>query len=409
MSKYVIIGNSAAAAGAVEGIRQVDKEGDITIISAESHHSYSRPLISYLLQKKTDLERMKYRPERFYDENGCDIIYKTVAKAIDPKEKSVYLSTGEKISYERLLVAAGSSPFLPPMPGYEQVKNKFSFSCLDDALALERELKPSARVLIIGAGLIGLKCAEGIFDRVGSVTVIDLAPRVLPSILDEEASELVKAHLEEKGLRFILGDSVAEFSNGMAVLKSGASCGFDILVTAVGVRANTALVKEAGGDCGRGISIDKCCKTTLPDVFAAGDCAEGTDLVSGEKKVLALLPNAYMQGHCAGINMAGGQESFETAMAMNAMGLFGLHLMTAGAYEGECFISRDGGLKKLFYKDKRLAGFIIIGDTAAAGIYTALIREKTPLESIDFDLICQKPTLMAFSKEKRAELLGGVV
>ena len=409
MSKYVIIGNSAAAVGAVEGIRSTDTSGDITIVSSESHHTYSRPLISYLLQKKTDLSRMKYRPDSFYDENCCDIIYKTVVTALDPEKKCVYLSTGKNLSYEKLLVAAGSTPFVPPMTGLDAVKKKFSFSCLDDALALEKELGRSSRVLIIGAGLIGLKCAEGILDRVGSVTVVDLAPRVLSSILDEESSAMVRTHLEEKGIRFLLDDSVAEFSGSRAVLQSGVTLGFDILVTAVGVRANASLVKNAGGECGRGIIIDERCQTGLADVYAAGDCAEGTDLVTGQRRVLALLPNAYMQGHCAGVNMAGGGETFNTAMAMNSMGLFGLHMMTAGSYEGECYVSRDGGLKKLFYKDDRLVGFIVIGDTSSVGIYTSLIRNKTPLSSIDFDLICQKPTLMAFSKERRAELLGGAV
>ena len=352
---------------------------------------------------------MKYRSDSFYDENCCDIIYKTVVTSLDPEKKCVYLNTGKKLSYEKLLVAAGSSPFVPPMTGLENVEKKFSFACLDDALALESELKRSSRVLIIGAGLIGLKCAEGILNRVSSVTVVDLAPRVLSSILDEEASAVVQTHLEEKGLRFILGDSVAEFSGGRAVLKSGTTLGFDILVTAVGVRANSSLVKDAGGDCGRGVSIDERCQTSLPGVYAAGDCAEGADLVTGEHRVLALLPNAYMQGHCAGVNMAGGEEAFNTAMAMNSMGLFGLHMMTAGSYEGDCYVSREGGLKKLFYKDNRLVGFIVIGDTSSVGIYTSLIRNKTPLDSIDFELICEKPTLMAFSKEKRAELLGGAV
>lgn len=409
MSKYVIIGNSAAAIGAVEGIRSTDKQGSITIVSAEGQHVYSRPLISYLLLKKTDLTRMKYRPDSFYDENGCDIIYQTEATAIDPKEKSVLLCTGKKLSYEKLMIATGSSPFLPPMSGIEQVEKRFSFSCLDDALALQKTIKRSSRVLIIGAGLIGLKCAEGILDRVSSVTVLDLAPRVLSSILDEDSSAMVQAHLEEKGLLFILGDSVKEFSSGRALLQSGQSVGFDILVTAVGVRANISLIKDAGGACGRGISVDERCKTSLPDIFAGGDCTESTDLVSGQTRVLALLPNAYMQGHCAGVNMAGGEETFDKAMAMNSMGLLGLHMMTAGIYEGECYVSREGGLKKLFYKENRLVGFIILGDTSAAGIYTSLIRDKTPLDSIDFDLICQKPTLMAFSKEKRAKLLGGAV
>ena len=407
MSKYVIIGNSAAAIGCVEGIRSVDSTGDITIVSSEEHHVYSRPLISYLLQKKTDLKRMKYRPESFYDENHCDIIYKNTAASIDPEKKSVYLSTGRSLSYEKLLVAVGSSPFIPPMAGLESVPKRFAFSCLDDALALEKALTPTSRVLIIGAGLIGLKCAEGISGMAGSITIVDMSPRVLSSILDEDSSKIVQQHLEEHGLKLILSDSVDSFAGGRAILKSGQSVDFDILVTAVGVRANISLVKDAGGECGRGITIDSSCKTSLPEVYAAGDCTESVDVVTGQTRVMALLPNAYMQGYCAGRSMAGDAEAgFTNAMPMNSIGLFGLHIMTAGSYEGETYDSYDNCFKRLFYKDNRLVGFIIAGDTSKTGIYTSLIRNRVPLDTIDFPLICERPTLMAFSKETRKEFLG---
>ena len=184
MKRYVIIGNGTAAVGCIEGIRSVDKTGDVTVISGEKHHVYSRPLISYYLEGKTDLERMKYRPDGFYEENGCRVLSGVRAAAIDPANKTVVLDNGGSVEYDALCVATGSRPFVPPFAGLDTVENKFSFMTLDDALALESALAPDCRVLIVGAGLIGLKCAEGIFDRVGSVTVCDLADRVLSSILD---------------------------------------------------------------------------------------------------------------------------------------------------------------------------------------------------------------------------------
>lgn len=130
------------------------------------------------------------------------------------------------------------------------MKKQFTFMSLDDARKLEAALTPEARVLIVGAGLIGLKCAEGIFDRVGSLTVVDLADRILPSILDETGSHMIQEYLEKKGIRFYLSDSVAEFTDGRACLKSGGAVDFDLLVMAVGVRPNVELVKEAGGAVG---------------------------------------------------------------------------------------------------------------------------------------------------------------
>ena len=405
---YVIIGNSAAAIGCVEGIRSVDKTGGITLLSRERFHTYSRPLISYLLEGKTDLERMKYRPDSFYQDMGVDARLGVAVTAIRPREHKVVCATGEEIPYDKLLVATGSAPFVPAIQGLEEVERKFTFLSLEDAQALEAALTPESRVFILGAGLIGLKCAEGIAKRVKSVDIADLAPQVLSSILDETAARRVQAHLERQGLRFHLGDTAVRFEQGRAFLKSGGTVDFDILVAAVGVRPNVALVQEAGGQVRKGIVTDDTDLTTLPDVYAAGDCCESADLTTGEHRVLALLPNAYLQGECAGKNMAGSPARFDQAVAMNAMGLFGLHLITAGSYRGEALVQEDGGdYKAFFVEDGLLKGYILVGDCLEnAGVYTALIRERTPLSAVDFGLLRQHPRFAAFSRERRREMFG---
>lgn len=406
---YVIIGNSAAAVGCVEGIRQADKTGSITILSNEPHHTYSRPLISYLIYGKTDEDRMKYRPDDFYTKNGCTALLGVTATKIDKDNKQVILDDGATVPYDKLLVATGSKPFVPPMQGLDKVKNAFTFMTLDSAKALDAALTPESRVLIVGAGLIGLKCAEGIAKKASSITVVDLANRILPSILDEEGSAMMQKHIESKGVTFVLGDSVKEFTENTAELNGGATLEFDIVVLCVGVRPNVELVKDAGGTVGRGIATDEFCRTDIPDVYAAGDCSESLDITDGACKVLALLPNAYMQGETAGLHMAGTEKPYNKALAMNAIGFFGLHIITAGCYQGEEFVKRgkDGKTyKKLVYADNRLKGYILIGDIARAGIYTALIREQTPLDTIDFDLIRERPQLMAFSHKERAQKLS---
>ena len=408
--RYVIIGGSAAAIGCIEGVRSVDKTGEIILITGETEWNYSRPLISYLLEGKTTRDKMWCRPDSFFTRNGVTVKAGVLATALDAGDRTVRLSTGERLAYDRLLAATGSRPFVPPIPGLETVERTFCFQTLSDASALAEALRPESRVLILGAGLTGVKCAEGIRGLCAQIAIADLAPRVLPAVLDDTAAAMVQARMEEKGVRFYLNDSAAAFRGNTARLQSGTELEFDVLVTAVGVRPNTQLVADAGGAVDRGILVDGGCATTLPDVYAAGDCAQGYDAVSGEKRMLPLWPNAVLQGETAGINMAGGRADYTQGIALNASGVFGLHMVTAGSYEGESFtVQRDGSYKRLVTADGVLKGVIMVGDVSRAGIYTDLIRKKKLLSEIDFDLIRESPQLMAFSQKDRRVQLGGEV
>ena len=410
MKHYVIVGNGTAAAGCIEGIRSRDPSGTVTVISEERHPVYCRPLISYLLEGKTQISRMGYRSGDFYDNMGCTVLYGRKAVHIHPEEKQVGLDDGTAVPYSELCLAAGSAPFVPPFEGLESVRNAYSFMTLDDALRLDKALRPDSRVLIMGAGLIGLKCAEGIAARAGSVTVCDLADRVLSSILDAESAAMMQKHLEAHGIRFFLKDSAVRFGENTAVMRSGAVIPFDLLVLAVGVRPNAALMREIGGGIGRGILVDGQMKTSVEHIFAAGDCTESFDLSSGQQRVMAILPNAYLQGHAAGVNMAGGCETFDRAIPMNSIGFFGLHAMTAGSCEGTCYEEKtDGTLKRLFQKDGLLKGFLLIGCGDRAGIYTSMIREQIPLSSVDFESLKKCAATAAFPAELRRKMFGGVV
>ena len=408
--RYVIIGGSAAAIGCIEGVRSVDKTGEIILITGETEWNYSRPLISYLLEGKTTRDKMWCRPDSFFTRNGVTVKAGVLATTLDAGDRTVRLSTGERLAYDRLLAATGSRPFVPPILGLETVERTFCFQTLSDASALAEALRPESRVLILGAGLTGVKCAEGIRGLCAQIAIADLAPRVLPAVLDDTAAAMVQARMEEKGVRFYLNDSAAAFRGNTARLQSGTELEFDVLVTAVGVRPNTQLVADAGGAVDRGILVDGRCATTLPDVYAAGDCAQGYDAVSGEKRMLPLWPNAVLQGETAGINMAGGRADYTQGIALNASGVFGLHMITAGSYEGESFtVQRDGSYKRLVTADGVLKGVIMVGDVSRAGIYTDLIRKKKPLSEINFDLIRESPQLMAFSQKDRRVQLGGEV
>ena len=415
MKKYVIIGNGIAAAGCIEGIHSTDSNSKIIVVSEEKHPVYCRPLISYYLEGRTDLQRMKYRSDDFYEKMGCDVLYGRKAVKIDKETKTIVLDDGTVLPYSAVCTAAGSVPFVPTFAGLESVKNKFSFMTIYDTLSLEAALNKNSRVLIIGAGLIGLKCAEGLRDRVKSVTVCDLANRILSSILDNECASIMQKHLETNGISFLLSDSAERFDGNTAFMKSGKTVSFDVLVLAVGVRANTSLVEDAGGEVNRGIIVNERMETSIADVYAAGDCTEGEDISLGGKRVLALLPNAYMQGRCAGINMTGENAVFDNAIPMNSIGFFGLHVMTAGSY----FNKAEGGemyeektkdfLKRLFIRDGLLTGYIIIGNTERAGIYTSLIRERIPLSTVNLELLKKNTTFAAFTQESRINMFGGAV
>ena len=411
--KYVIIGNGPAAVSCIEGIRSRDKDGGITVISKENHPAYFRPLISYYLEGKSKAENISCRNADFYEANGCEVVNGT-AVTIDKEAQTVTLDSGDKIAYDKLCICTGSSPFVPPMQGLETVENKFTFLTIDDSYAIEKAINKDSRVLIIGAGLIGLKCAEGLRDRVQSVTVCDLAPRVLSSILDDECAAIVQRHLENCGIAFSLGNTADHFDDNTAHMKDGSVIDFDVLVLALGVRPNIGFFKDAGGECGRAIIVDNSMQTSEKNIYAAGDCVEQYDISFGDKRIMALLPNANIGGHTAGVNMAGGDSLFDNAVPMNSIGFWGLHMMTAGTYandEGAEMLEEkgDNSIKRFFIKDNRLIGFIIIGDVKSAGIYTNLIRTKADIAAFDLDVLTKNATLLPFGENYRRKKLRGVV
>lgn len=407
MKKYVIIGNSAAAIGTVQGIREVDKDGSITIISDEKHHTYSRPLISYWLEGKVEDKNMYYREKDFYKKNNVETkLGKRVTKI---NNSSVVLDDGEELQYDKLMVATGSKPFVPPMEGLDKVKNKFTFMTWDSVKEIKKKVKKDTKVLIIGAGLIGLKAAEALYHLEADITVVDLADRILPSILDVKAGQIMQKWIEDKGTKFILGTSAEKFEEKSVLLKNGETVDFDLLILAVGVRPNTELVAEAGGKVNRGIVTDLTQLTSIPNVYAAGDCTESYDISSDTEKILALLPNAFMQGEVAGKNMAGKETYYLNAIPMNAIGFYGLHIISAGSYDGDEFVQTDGtNYKKLVFKDGTLKGYILMGDVARAGIYTSLIKEQIPLDTVDMEVLKNKPQMLMFGKARREEKLAGI-
>ncbi|KJS87980.1 MAG: pyridine nucleotide-disulfide oxidoreductase [Peptococcaceae bacterium BICA1-8] len=416
---YVIIGNSAAAVGAVEGIRRVDKHNPITLISDEPYHTYSRPLISYLLAGKVTEEKMLYRGQDFYEKNNVTTLLGQKAIAIDTDSKAVKLENNKVIIYDKLLIATGGTPFIPPMDGLEK-KNVFTFIKMADVKAISDVVVAGNKAVIIGAGLIGLKAAEGLASLGVDVTIVELANRVLSAILDEEGADIVQKNLEKRGIKFELNTSVKAITGGEeaqgVTLSNGKALPADLVVVAVGVRPNTEVVESSKITVNRGIVIDEKCQTSIENVYAAGDVAEGYDLIFAQNRVLPILPNAYCQGETAGLNMAGSESIFSGGFAMNSIGFYGLPMITAGIVkpEGDGYevlvkmVPEQNLYKKIILKDNIVVGFIYLNEVDRAGIITGLIREKTNVSDFKQELLKDSFGYIDLpQKLRRSKLLKG--
>jgi NAD(P)H-nitrite reductase large subunit len=235
-------------------------------------------------------------------------------------------------------------------------------------------------------------------------------------ILDDQAAAPVQKRLEENGITFHLGITaekvVGDEKVEKVVLKDGTELPCDVLVMGVGVRPNVAEAKAAGVEVNRGIIVDEAMRTNVPDIYAAGDVTEGVDIITGERKIMALWPNAYAQGRAAAFDMCGSKDDFDGVFPMNAVGFFGLSMITAGVQGGEGIEvqmkrnEQTGATRRFFVKDDKLVGMILVGDVDRAGIYTYLISEKIPLSSLDKALTDDNFGLNALGYEKMKERIS---
>ncbi len=418
--KYLIIGASAAGLAAAESIRKADNSGEITILTKEAYLPYSRPSISYYLKGVVNEKDMYLRKPSFYKENKINVVTEANVTAID-KENKVVKAGRKSYSYDKLCIAAGSKPFVPPMKNVEGKKNALTFLDLASTKAVKRLADAQTRAVVIGAGLIGMKAAEGLSEVCKSVDVVELAPRVLPSILDEKSAKSVKAHLEANGIKFHLENTVTEAKtkNGRitdVILKSGDVLPCELVILAVGVRPETELAEKAGLQVNREIITNPdTMQTSDKDIYAAGDCTVSVDMLDGSNKIIALWPNAVQQGTAAGNQMAGGSLETGSTYSVNAIDFFGLRICTCGLInaKGEQYsdkIKTEGNsYKRLVFENNRLVGFVLINSSENAGIYTSLIANKVNLSVIQTDIM-DSPSLFMFDKETRtAKLTGGMV
>lgn len=417
--KYVIIGASAAGLAAAEAIRKADTQGTITVLTEEAYMPYSRPSISYYLKGKVKESDMALRKPNFYREKKIDIVKNAKATAIDT-EKKVVKAGRKSYPYDKLCLCTGSKPFVPPMENVKGKTNALTFLDLKAVKDVKAIANEKTRAVVIGAGLIGMKAAEGLVKICKSVDVVELSPRVLPSILDVKSAKQVKKHLENNGIRFHLENTVVRAtSKGKQItavtLKNGKKLSCDLLILAVGVRPQTELAEKAGLAVDRGIITDtETMQTSNPDIYAAGDCCVSVDMLDGSKKIIALWPNAVHQGNVAGAQMAGADITVGGTYSVNAIDFFGLRICTCGLInaQGEQYsdkITQHGdSYKRLVFEGDKLVGYVLINSSVNAGLYTNLISNQISLDTLQGDIM-DDPSIFMFDKETRiTKLRGGV-
>ncbi len=418
--KYIIIGASAAGLACAEQIRKEDKDGTITVFTKENYPPYSRPSISYYLKGAVKESGMYLRKNSFYKTNGIEIITGVEIESIDRQAKTVKAGR-KKYSYDKLCICTGSKPFIPPMKNVSGKSNAMTFLDLESVKKIKTKADKNTRAVVIGAGLIGMKAAEGLSKICKSVDVVELAPRVLPSILDEKSAVSVKKYLEAQGhIKFHLERTVAQAKSSSdritsVILDSAEELACDLLILAVGVRPETALAEKAGLEVNRGIITDPgTMQTSDENIYSAGDCTVSEDMLDGSRRVIALWPNAVNQGIAAGSQMAGGSIRIDGSYSVNAIDFYGLRICTCGlinakggAYSDRIIRNGDS-YKRLIFADGRLVGYVLINSSENAGIYTSLIERRVNLQALTGD-IAAVPQPFIFNKTERDKRMKGAI
>ncbi len=418
--RYLILGNGAAAINAVEAICGRDGQGTIALIAREAEHTYSRPLITYRLAGAVGQDGMDYRGRDFYDAHGVEAHLGLEAVKVETDAQEVLCGEGSRFCFEKLLIATGGTPIRPPLPGLE-AQGVFSFTTWADERAVEQYLsaRKIRRAVVLGGGLIGLKCVEALHRRGVPVSLVELAERILPTTFDAEASYLAENALARAGVEVRTGLTVEKViarrgAVTAVVLTDSSWVDCELLVLAIGVRPELSLVAGSAIRIERGIVVDDHMATGVAGIYAAGDVAQAADALTGESRPVPILPVAARQGRVAGANMAGGDVRYDGALAMNAVDVLGLPTISVGQTveaEGDEVLSRTdeqaGTYRKLVLRGNRVVGAIFIGKIDRAGIFTGLIRTRLDVGPFKELLLGDEFGLLSLPAAYRAHMVSG--
>jgi nitrite reductase (NADH) large subunit len=369
-------------------LRRIAPADAVTVIADEAQPFYSKVLLSYFLGDRIPYENMMLSSAEALREEGIELRTGTQAVRVDAAARTVTVTGGERIPYDRLLLATGGSPAKPPVEGLD-LPGVFTLWSHDDSVNLKGWVNEGQRAVVIGAGLVGLKTAQAFVQRGLAVTVVEMMHGILPQVLAKEDADRAQRVLESKGLSFRMGTGLGRISGEGRVqrveLTDGSSLECDVLVVATGVRPNLSLARSAGVAAGRGILVDEYLQTNVAGIYAAGDVAEGWDVARGRKLPNPTWGNAAEQGRVAAHNMAGRRKPFSGAVTMRTFTFLGFSMATLGITQPEGDYIRvktytdpsTGDYRKLVLMGDQLIGAVAMGDIRMAGVWRGLIARRS--------------------------------
>lgn len=392
--KYIIIGGSIAGLSAAKAIRESDFRTDITMLSEEKTRAYYRPMIPFLIDaNEVDITfagdpAEKYRISMIYEK----------AKGLDTQAKNVIANSGKKYHYDKLLIATGSRPVFPDIKGMKG-EGVFPLRTMNDALSIKEYAKGKKNAVVLGGGFVGIKAATSLHHAGLKVTIVEKLDQILFGRMDRRGAQIISTVVKDSGITVINKDSISDIirhagSIRSVKLLSGKNVDADLLIVAAGTKPNVDFMEDAGIKINKGILINESLQTNVPDIYAAGDVVEYTDLSTGFSSLSALWTNAEEMGRIAGRNMAGAGLKYRGFLSvMNSTDIFSIPVTSLGLIEPEGkdyeIIVEDNidSYRKLVFRGDILVGAIFIGEFVKAGIYTNLIKNRIAIGKLKEEAI----------------------
>lgn len=388
--RHLILGNGPAGVIASELLRKHAPGDDITLLGAEPGPPYSRMAIPYLLSGKIEEAGTHLRKEPGWFERLRVRLVSGRAFSVDTAAGLVWLEDGKSLPFDRLLVATGSVPIQPPIPGIglPGVHTCWTLADARDILALARQ---GARVVQLGAGFIGCIILEALASRGVALSVVEMGDRMVPRMMNEAAGGMIRRWVERRGIAVFTSTRIEAIERAGGALEvelsSGRRLQADLVIVAAGVKPNVDFLRASGIACQRGVLTDDRMRSSQPPVYAAGDCAEAFDAVTGKPVVSAIQPNAAEQAAVAAVNMAGGEARLRGVPTINVLDTLGLVSTSFGRWEGvpggEHVEQRDDErfrYLRLEFDGDVLIGANTVGHTEHVGLLRGLVEGRVALK-----------------------------
>ena len=395
-TKYLVVGSSHAALEAAAAIRMHDAEGRLTVLTRDTHLPYSPTVLPYVVSGKSKPQDIPLRREDYFASQRIDYRRGCALKALHVARNVAELADGSEIAYEKVLLATGASPAIPPIEGIASVKYHV-LRTLDDAVGLNAAMKSATQAVVLGAGLVGMHAAENLVKAGVPVTIVEMAKQLTDGYFDATAAGLIEKAFTDNGARILTGSRVVRLApsatGATLTLDSGATLEADLLLVATGVRANTDYLDGPGAAVARdkGILVDEAMRTSVDNVWAAGDCAQAKGFFSEGKVMNAILPDAADQGRIAGQAMAGdpGLRRYPGGIPLNTYHFFGRHAISVGSSkvpEGGEVVTRfdeaSGRYLKAIFLDGRLRGIYGVNEFFDGGVMCQIILRGIDLAPV---------------------------